>query len=128
MGIAPCDLDIKHKCGFCKKKSAGEAWLCRCGVTWHICEVHKHCPTKLGEVKVVGNVLPAKQKLRPSHTFTELVEIGAKKAKHIDNNCINLDKRSADIELGPGFGPCSKRPRVLGPILQKRFGGGLASI
>ena len=127
MKVTRSDLDIKHKCVFCKKNIAGENWICKCNAAWHVCEVHRHCPTKHKTDTVIGPGLPTSSKKvhRPSHTYAEIVDNETKKAKNTDKR--DKDQRKADVMPG-GNVSCMKRPRRLGPLLQRRFGGGLAKI
>ena len=100
MKVTRSDLDIKHKCAFCKKNISGENWICKCNSAWHVCEVHRHSPTKHKTDRVIGPGLPTSSKKvhRPSHTYAEIAENDIKKAKKNDKR--DKDKRKAEVMLG----------------------------
>ena len=38
------DLDKKHTCSLCKKRTEVKWWMCECGRAWHLCRTHQHKP------------------------------------------------------------------------------------
>ena len=125
------DLDIECKWHFCKKTFPIMRWHCRCGVPWHTCGVHKYNYTNTEKVNACASQnadvehkrLPCKR--RPSDSHEEILRQDVK--KHGAQNIAKQPRLTEVVLVQDDAIPPSKRPRVLGPIPQARFGGALAS-
>ena len=94
-------------------------------IQWHNCDTHKNnykdiiqIPKHSLKKAKISKCAPK----RPRHTFQELVKSDQARARKIPKI-----SNEGCFEMGVD-GPLIKRPRVLGPTLQKRFGGDLAHI
>jgi len=130
------DLDHRIKCTFCKKGAPSRKWTCACELPWHACPAHCNwykpddkitAPVDQPEVYPAGPASVRADKRKANTAFPlppdDIIAEDHRKAVKTARGCT---KRKADITLGDRAG-LMKRPTVLGPILQQRFGGPCAS-
>jgi hypothetical protein len=125
-GFQTHDLDRQQICRHCHRQSAARKWLCACGIPWYTCDTHKtyHCKSEVrlqsnqqpnAMIKSLRSQMLKKRRINMGHE--EILAQERKRAKRkATEGC-----RSDDIELEDA--PPPKVPRLLGPILQRRFRG-----
>ena len=131
------DLDVKANCKFCLRHEPVRQWKCDCGLRWHLCDVHKHCytqggrtpkqisPLKSDSTGQSGNGPRKRSAGSDEPDYEAILTADLKKAK-CKQERHHANRKAGDIVLDD-CGPALKRPTVLGPILQARFGGTSAS-
>ena len=130
------DLDTRMKCTFCRKSAPSRRWTCSCELPWHACPAHCNWYKPSEKVKTTAKkpednpTGPARVRTdkRKANTALPLLpdDIIAEDHRKAMKTANGGTKRKADITLGDCTG-LPKRPTVLGPILQRRFGGPCAS-
>ena len=130
-GFQTYDLDRPMKCPHCKKTTAARKWLCECKVPWFTCGAHRsyHCYDEVKAQKSQKDEPSATNKSLHSNTtrkrplHMEYEEIVAQERKRAKLKKLREEevRRKRDIELDDV--PHPRVPRLLGPILHKRFRG-----
>ena len=129
------DLDVKHRCGFCRKATAVKSWTCQCGPQWHSCVQHRgaYLLMPLGEPIIANfmnglpstftfpSIRPALKK-RPSRITGGILA----KQKRCRITVTKGEKRMGDIILSDSQ-RLLKRPACLGPVFSGVKGNGGAS-
>ena len=119
------ELDCKIKCEWCRKASESARWTCTCDSKWYMCAEHRAFQRPLQWISL---------KRKKCHN-PEPVLLTGKVLKHstpVPHVLMKQDiaryegkrrlrsSHEDDIVLGNAQ-PVEKRPRLLGPILSKRF-------
>ena len=129
------DMDVKHKCGFCKKSNPIKAWTCQCGTQWHSCQEHRggYVLMPTGDDPLTAQQFNG----QPSMPGLHRCATSSRKRSLDTAGGIRYDpkrkkgrakgvKRMNTVLLG-GTQQVFKRPARLGPILSERFSGASSS-
>ena len=134
------DYDKLSRCSFCNKSSPIKKWICPCKVKWHLCREHKNCrqdarhpaSSSKDEEKMCGRnpgspVEDRKASKRAACDFDAVLAQDKARSKQRLNGPQGQKRKAFvvldDYEPSPALrvGPSASLPRVLGPILAKRF-------
>jgi hypothetical protein len=118
-------LDLKIKCGWCKKTHESATWTCACDLRWFTCTEHRAYQKPLqsnAAKRKLSQYHAARSKQGKTLIHTAPVphvllqqDIARYEGKR------RLDSSAKDEIVLGNAQPLVKRPRLLGPILSKRF-------
>ena len=127
------DVDKGIKCRHCNKVSPSKNWNCPCGCRWFLCDRHKwstsntiraatenpegESPNKVARKHSIGPK-PRVPRVMVHHQEMLMEDLSAESEKLKQTQS---EKIQEDVTLEDNSSRW-KRPRLLGPILAKRFG------
>ena len=127
------DVDKGTKCRHCNKISPSKNWNCPCGNRWFLCDKHKWSTSNTVRVATENPDGETKNKVARKHSIGPkprvprvmvrhqemlMEDLNAESEKLIQTHNVKIQE---DVTLDDNTSRW-KRPRLLGPILAKRFG------
>ena len=127
------DVDRSIKCRHCNKASPSKNWNCSCGISWFLCDQHKWNTSIAVRIAKQNPEGEAKNKVAKTHSLGPTPRLPRVMVCHQEllKEDLNAESEKSkqtpiarspeDITLDDSTSRM-KRPRLLGPILAKRFG------